>query len=91
MNVIQEPKYMIVNGGGVERPEAQIANRKTGIVIPGFEPIMIFRAQDIHTAQMIHLYAELCKNPGHQRAAMLRRAAFLSFQDLQPELVKDPD
>lgn len=91
MNQKQEPKYMIVDEFGRELEGAMIANRKTGKIIPSDEPIMIFRAQDRNTAQMQFLYAETCKNPGHQRTVMMRRCIFMAFQDNYPERVKEPD
>lgn len=91
MKTWQEPKYMIVDENGEELPNARLANRKTGDMIPDIEPVMVFRAKDRQTTQIQFLYADMCKNPGHKRAVMMRREHFLKFQDDCPEQVKEPD
>ena len=91
MNEAQEPKYMIVDEHGVELPNAQLANRKTGGVIPEDEPVMIFRAKDIRTTQMQFLYLETCMNTFHKQAVMARRNQFLAFQASHPYRIEEPD
>lgn len=91
MKESQEPKFRIVNAAGNPYENGRIANRHTGKVIPDDEPIMVFRAKDIRAVQAIHLYAELCKNPGHQRIVMKRLEDFKRFQDAHPERCKEPD
>jgi len=91
MNRFQEPKYMIVDVDGNELPHARIANRTTSNVIPDEEPIMIFRGKDLRCPQMIRLYAELCRNPAHQRVVVKRFDDFTKFQTDFSTRCEEPD
>lgn len=94
MDTSQEPKYCILDDEGREIPDGMIAkrvNNGTPVPIPDNEPIMIFRAKDIRSVQALTVYAEICKNPAHQRIVMQRVQDFKKFQNEHPELVKEPD
>jgi hypothetical protein len=91
MKESQEPKYMIVDGEGNPLPEARIANRATGQAIPDEEPIMIFRAKDIHAPHVIGMYLGVCNNPGHREAVFRRAEQFSNFHGSNIDRVKEPD
>lgn len=87
----QENKYCIIDEHGNVLPNARIANRETLQPIPDDEPIMIFRAKDVRTQQMIAVYGELCENQVHRQRVKMRRLDFKKFQDEHPERLKEPD
>ena len=91
MKASQEPKYMIVDENGVELPNAQIANRETGKPIPDDEPIMIFRAKDLHAQVAIASYIPALDNDQHAKAVEKRFDQFQEFKEANPDRVKEPD
>lgn len=91
MKKAQENKYCIVDELGNVLPNARIANRDTLKPIPDDEPIMIFRAKDVRTHQMIAVYGELCQNPVHKRRVHERLQDFKAFQDQHQDRLKEPD
>lgn len=83
MNAKQEPKYKIVDG--------KIVNRASGEAIPDDEPVMIFRARDVHAAGMIRGYAGKVGDPEHRAVVLERAADFEQFAADHPERMKEPD
>jgi len=84
MEKTQEPKYRISNHG-------EILNRASGEKIPDDEPIMIFRARDVHAADMIHGYLESVEDEQHKEAVRERLFDFVKFSTDHPERMKEPD
>lgn len=91
MKPTQENKYMIVDGEGNPLPEARIANRETGDVIPDEEPIILFRGKDKHAVTVINSYAAMCRNDEHYAAVEQRVQQFREFQNENPSRVREPD
>ncbi len=83
MTQTQEPKYEIRDG--------KIVNRSSGEAIPDDEPIMIFRARDIHAHDAIANYGLRCENLDHSNIVMDRARQFAAFAALHPERMKEPD
>lgn len=91
MNPSQEPKYCIIDEHGNPLPNARIANRATGKPIPDDEPIMIFRAKDVHAQVAIASYIPALDNTDHAKAVELRFDRFQEFKEANPDRVKEPD
>lgn len=83
MEISQEPKYDFLEG--------RVVNRATQVPIPDDEPLVIFRAKDIHSVQALGVYMEICQNAAHKRVIQKRIEDFKSYQDEHPELVREPD
>lgn len=83
MKIEQEPKYDIIDG--------RIVNRKTGVPIPDNEPVMIFRAKDMHAVAALNAYHCIVP-PGEHRMAVAKRIDdFVRFSWNNPGLMKAPD
>lgn len=88
LSLEQEPKYDVSYG--------KLVNRATGIAIPGDEPIMIFRAHDIHVRPTVLRYCDLVANESnvdahHRSVCFERYQAFVRFAEQHPERMKKPD
>ncbi|MEM9282093.1 MAG: hypothetical protein AAGA96_09720 [Verrucomicrobiota bacterium] len=83
MNANQEPKYKIVGD--------QIVNRASGEAIPEDEPLMIFRARDVHAAGMIREYAGKVRDAEHRSVVLERAADFEQFAADHSDRMKEPD
>lgn len=82
---MQEPKYQFDGG--------RIVNRASGEAIPLDEPVMVFRARDVHAIALISAYLGAIRGGPiqHQRAVEARLAAFHGFALEHPERMKLPD
>ncbi len=80
----QEPKYTTDENG-------RIVNRKSGERIPDDEPVMIFRARDVHAAAAILHYASLCQDADHRDIVRQRADDFRAFASAHPDRMKEPD
>ena len=83
----QEPKYMIV----ATADGYMLANRASGETIPYDEPVMIFRARDVHAAEIIREYAGRVAEPEHRAVVLERAADFEQFAADHPNQMKEPD
>ena len=83
----QDPKYGIAIIDGIPR----LINNKSGNPIPLLEPVVLFRAQDMHLPDTLLFYHNKCENREHQQAIDKRFAEVKEFQSLHPNLVKQPD
>lgn len=83
----QESKYTTCEQTG------RIKNRATGALIPDDEPVMIFRAKDVHAAQVILRYHDLILETGSTfvDSCFERAQAFIAFRDSHPESMRKPD
>lgn len=85
----QEPKFT------VDRETGRLINRATGIAIPDDEPIMIFRAQDMHARKVISYYVNLVTQDdplgNHKDVCFDRYQAFIAFAEQHAERMKSPD
>lgn len=71
-----------------------IVNTASGETIPADEPVIIFRARDIHARTIIAFYAELLDGPSddpHRDAVNIRFEKFCKFAKDHPERMKNPD
>jgi|GEM_PF-3090236 len=80
---MQEPKYKFEQG--------QVINRFSGEAIPKNEPVMIFRARDIHAIQMLYYYRELVNDQEHADIVLRRIEQFEAFKKEFPDRMKEPD
>ena len=80
---MQEPKYIFKAGG--------VFNRASGEMIPEDEPIIVFRARDIHAAQVIRHYATLVNDDEHRRIVLKRADQFEAFAAENADSMKEPD
>ena len=83
MELNQERKYDAVGG--------KIVNRATGKIIPDNEPVIIFRAKDRKAVNALISYMNSCEDETHRDVIQSRIDDFLSFQEANPVLVKEPD
>ena len=83
MEIEQEPKYKIENG--------KIVNRASGEAIPDDEPIMIFRARDIHARATLMHYFTRVNNENHASVVLDRLQDFQKFRTDHPDRMKEPD
>lgn len=81
----QEPKYTTATSSG------RIVNRETGKPIPDFEPVMIFRAQDVRAVPALWGYHDACVDIAHRAVIKARIADFERFAKEYPERMKEPD
>ena len=65
-------------------------NRVSGEAIPDEEPVIIFRARDVHTLAILRLYQTLANEPHHQRAIQDRIDEFSAYQERYPTRLKEP-
>lgn len=79
----QDPKYRFEEG--------RVVNRQSGEAIPDDEPVMVFRARDIHASLLIAYYHAMITNPDHKTAVSARIADFERFAEEHPERMKEPD
>ncbi len=82
-DIQQEPKYFFENG--------HVFNRASGEMIPDDEPIMIFRARDIHALPMLNFYLSLLNDENHKKAVKRRISHFEYFAHNASERMKEPD
>lgn len=73
----------------------EIVNRATGEVLPEDEPLIVFRAKDSTTRNLINHYRELCMEHGSPRAHIDRidstLRTFEQFAADFPDRMKTPD
>lgn len=79
----QEPKYDFRDG--------HVFNRANGEMIPEDEPVFVFRARDIHAADILRLYAGRVSDPQHLQAVLARAVQFDQFAHNHPDRMKQPD
>jgi hypothetical protein len=94
MKVEQELKYAAVVGGAdTEEVTGYLVNRHTGVRIPDDEPVMVFRARDVHARRVIEFYHRLISGGvhSHSEAVAQRLADFHAFAEAHPERMKRPD
>lgn len=94
MKELQEPKYQAVifhDGEPSFGDDTKVINRITGEAIPDDEPIMIFRARDVHALDVIAHYRRLCSDEGHKRVVNDRWHDFNRFAEAHPDRMKEPD
>jgi len=84
MNAYQEPKYKV-------NEEGALVNRQSGEVIPGDEPVFIFRARDVHAADVLMYYSRLAKDEKHKEAIRTRAAQFSNWALMHKDRMKEPD
>lgn len=80
---MQDPKYSFEGGN--------VFNRASGEMIPEDEPVMIFRARDIHSLPMIKYYLTLIKDENHKKAVEKRIGHFEHFAHNEAARMKEPD
>ena len=78
----QDKKYAFVEG--------QLVNRVSGEPIPADEPIIIFRARDVHALDVLRYYQVIVSDPHHVHAVQDRINEFQAFSDEHPERMKEP-
>jgi len=78
----EDRKFKFENG--------QFVNRVSGEVIPDDEPVIIFRARDIHAMSVLGHYHDLVGDPHHERAVLDRIEEFAAFRRAHPERMKEP-
>jgi hypothetical protein len=88
LSVEQEPKYDVRFG--------RLVNRATGVPIPHDEPIMIFRAKDVHARATVRRYVDLVEEGTagslhHKNVCFERYQQFVAFAERHPERMKKPD
>ena len=66
-------------------------NVASGEMIPDDEPVMVFRARDIHAVRVIEHYLSRVRDEAHFDAVAVRRDDFLAFAAEHPERMKEPD
>jgi hypothetical protein len=89
MNFDQENKYDIeANLDGIS---GYLVNRASGERIPDDEPVIIFRARDVHVIPMLQVYTSSCRDPEHRVAIATRMQDFAAFRSRFPERMKEPD
>jgi hypothetical protein len=63
--------------------------------IPDDEPVIVFRAQDRFSADVLRFYRELCKENGspqrHLNLIAMTQAKFAAWQEVHANRVKVPD
>lgn len=79
----QDPKYGIRDN--------RLVNMATGEPIPDDEPVMIFRAKDVHAGFAIFEYARKCCDADHRDAVAARYVEFRNFARDNPDRMKEPD
>lgn len=86
LTVDQESKYTV-------NDEGRIINRATGVAIPDDEPIIIFRAKDVHTRATSRRYYDLILETGslHAQSCFERYQRFIAFAERHPERMRKPD
>lgn len=68
----------------------RFVNRVSGEEIPDDEPVMIFRARDVHALLMVQVYQMRVKDAHHKQAVQDVVDAFERFQKEHPERMKEP-
>lgn len=80
---MQEPKYAFEGGC--------VINRFSREAIPKDEPVIVFRARDIHAIQTLYYYRELVNDQEHADIVMKRIEQFEAFKKEFPDRMKEPD
>lgn len=83
MDTTQEPKYKIVGD--------TLVNRQSGEAIPDDEPVIVFRARDIHVTKVLAFYLSKVQDRFHREAVFRRLQQFHDWADKHPERMKEPD
>jgi hypothetical protein len=78
----EDRKFAFENG--------RFVNRVSGEAIPDDEPVIIFRARDVHTISVLRHYQALANEPHHIRAIQDRIDEFAAYQEANPHMLKEP-
>jgi len=70
--------------------DGQYVNRVSGEPIPHDEPIMIFRARDRHSLEVLRGYLTMATDEKHRQAIRDRMAEFGAYARAHPERMKEP-
>lgn len=73
-----------------DHEDGRFVNRVSGEPIPDDEPVILFRARDRHTIELLAIYKAMSGDPHHQRAIQDRIDEFRAFQEANPQRVKEP-
>ena len=79
----QDPKFIILDGS--------LANSATREFIPEDEPVFIVRGKDMHAAELLRVYGEMCANENHREAVAIRELEFIQFAEENPDVMGEPD
>lgn len=84
---INDPKYNFADNC--------IYNAASGEMIPEDEPVMVFRARDVHALHVINHYLFLLSeaegDDDHILAVLKRKNAFFDFRARHADRMKEPD
>lgn len=78
----EDAKFKFENG--------QFINRVSGEAIPDDEPVIIFRARDIHAHAVLLFYHSRVRDPHHKKAVGERCDEFFAFQRTNHNRMKEP-
>ena len=70
--------------------DGQFINRVSGEPIPDDEPVIIFRARDTHSIDVLKYYRLLAKSPHHRKAIDDRIDEFTAYREANPQRMKEP-
>jgi len=65
-------------------------NRISGAIIPHDEPVILFRAQDIHALNTLWFYLSQVEDDHHKQAVRDRISEFSAFRDSEEARMKEP-
>jgi hypothetical protein len=68
----------------------RFVNRVSGEEIPDDEPVIIFRARDVHALGTLRWYLSRVKDPHHKLAVQEALRAFIAYQTATPWALKEP-
>lgn len=78
----EDRKFKFENG--------QFVNRVSGEPIPDDEPVILFRARDWHSLDVLNFYRQIVADPHHIQAIEDRISEFEAFAEAHPERMKEP-
>jgi hypothetical protein len=78
----QDSKFKFENG--------RVINRWSGEAVPQDEPVMVFRARDVHALRAISAYMDFLADPHHREVVMSRYIQFERFALDHPDRMKEP-
>lgn len=65
-------------------------NRTSGEAIPEDEPVILFRARDVHAVKVLSYYHDLVKDEHHIKAVSEKLEEFKAFKRDHPDRIKEP-
>lgn len=68
----------------------QFINRVSGEAIPHDEPVLLFRARDVHALPVLLYYATLAQDAFHLQVIQERIDEFEDFRNMFPDRMKEP-